>query len=109
LHSKAFTGAVVKPVHRPVQFRLSDRGENAVLREVLANQAIGVLISAAFPGRIWMGEIELSLQRPRDILVIAELPAVVGGDGPHAPQPGRQQPDRGISCLVRAAGRQLGE
>ncbi len=48
--ARAFTWAVVEAVHGVVKFRLRDRREIAVLREVLPNQAVGIFIGPPFPG-----------------------------------------------------------
>lgn len=50
-------------------------------RQVLADQAIGVLVGSAFPGVVRIGEVERDASSGFDALVIMELGAVVSGDG----------------------------
>ncbi len=50
-------------------------------RQVLADQAIGVLVGSAFPGVVRIGEVERDASSGLDALVIMELGAVVSGDG----------------------------
>lgn len=48
--------------------------------DVLPDQLVGVLYSALLSGGVAVGEIHVSMQLPGDLLVSAELGAVVGGD-----------------------------
>lgn len=67
--------------------------EGSPLGNVLAHQAVGVLVQAPFPGGIGVGEIELRLQPPGDAPVLGELAPVVGGNRVHPGLVGQQQVD----------------
>jgi len=56
-----------------------------------------------------MREAELGLKHAGDILVPAELLAVVGGDRVRQVDQRRQQAQRGVDHVVRAGRRQRGE
>lgn len=51
------------------------------LRDVLANEPIGVLVRAALPGVIRSGEVEGRAGGALDVAVAMELRSVVDGDG----------------------------
>jgi hypothetical protein len=51
------------------------------LRDVLANQAVGVLVRATFPGVVGVGKVEGGAGGLLDVAVAVELGAIVDGDG----------------------------
>ena len=88
---EAFLGSsVTKPLARPgvellsdsVAVRLSNGSHAFALREVLANESIGVLVRAPLPGVVWGREIELGAGGGLDAAIAMKLGPVVGGDGP---------------------------
>ena len=50
-------------------------------RQVLANEAVGVLVGSAFPGVIWGSEVEEHAGEAFDLLVGVELGPVVDRNG----------------------------
>ena len=60
---------------------LGERGQGGALRQVLANQAVGVLVGTALPGVVGRGEVELETSLSLNGCVAVELGSVVGGDG----------------------------
>ena len=74
-------GSIVDLCHDLLQFGLGDRVEATGLREVLSDQAIGVLVAAALLGGVGLGEVEADAQAPGDPLVVGELSAIVRGQG----------------------------
>ena len=74
------------------------------LREVLPNQAVHVLVRAAFPGVMRCGEVELDRQARFEGFVTVELGAIVRRDGAHgAPKRAR---DLGLRAALLAQLRQ---
>ena len=73
--------SIVELCHDLLPFGLSDRVEATGLREVLPDQAIGVLVAAALPGGVGLGEVEADAPVPGDPLVVGELSALVRGQG----------------------------
>ena len=51
------------------------------LREVLANQSIGVFIQTLFPGRKRMGKVHTSAERFGQGLMIGKFLAIIDRDG----------------------------
>src|SRR3972149_490138 len=74
-----------------------------MLRQVLPDQAIGVLVCAALPGRIWMSKVETHIQGRRNDLVMSELSAVVRSNRLQMRHPVQQGKD-GIGHLLGALG-----
>lgn len=72
---------MIQSFHGEADLLWSDGIEAAFLGEVLAHQPIGVLVGAALPGSVRMGEVEVGIKLAGDGLVIGEFLAVVGGDG----------------------------
>ncbi|OOY82545.1 hypothetical protein BOW12_05295, partial [Solemya velum gill symbiont] len=71
-NAKTFSGTIVQFIHHLVDFRLSDGCKVPMLWEVLANESIGVLIQATFPGGIGMGKEEPGTEAFSDGLVTGE-------------------------------------
>ena len=57
-----------------------DWSKAGAFRELLANEAVGVLVQAAFPRVIGLGKIESSFQFLSDALISGELFAIVGSE-----------------------------
>ena len=62
---------------------LSDGGHARALREILAHQAVGVLVGSPLPCVMRRGEVDGGAGRLLDAREIVELGAVVRGDGVH--------------------------
>ena len=60
---------------------LIELGHAGAFRDVLSDQAIGVLVSTSLPGVVRSGEVEGHLSRTLNGSVVMELGAIVGGDG----------------------------
>src|SRR5688572_4856159 len=79
-----------------------------VLGQVLPDQAVGVLVGAALPGVMRIGEVERHAGGVLDSGIAVELGAVVGGDGlelPRMPADQGNGPGRGLflsACLELA-------
>jgi len=50
LESKTLSWSVVESLHDKIDFSLVDRSEAAFLREILANETIGVFVRGPLPG-----------------------------------------------------------
>src|SRR6266851_2491407 len=82
---------IAQPLPRPaVEFRsdpiaigLGEVGHALALGEILAEQAIGVFVGAAFPSMVWRGEVETRRRRSLEAGVVVEFGAVIDGDGLH--------------------------
>jgi hypothetical protein len=70
----------VQPVGHCVAVGLSDGGHAGPLGNVLADQAVEVLIAAPFPRMVGGSEITLEREMLLELLVAVELGAVVEGD-----------------------------
>lgn len=64
---------------------LGESRHAGALGDVLANESIGVLVAAAFPGVVRSGEIEGDAGGFFNLVIGMELGAVVGGDGLESP------------------------
>jgi hypothetical protein len=73
---EAFSRTVIEAVHRESDLVRRNGIEAHLLREELANQAVHVLVRAAFPGSIGMSEEEVCVESCSDTLML-ELRAVV--------------------------------
>src|SRR6266511_1606666 len=84
-------GSKAEPLPRPaVQFRsdpiaivLGEVGHALALGEILAEQAIGVFVGAAFPRMVRRGEVETYRRRSLEPGGVVEFGAVIDGDGLH--------------------------
>ena len=63
-----------------IQRRLVELAEVAALGEVLAQQAVGVLVGPALPGATRVAEIDLDAGVDGELQVLGHLPAVVPGE-----------------------------
>ncbi len=77
--SQAFTGALIDSRNSLTQ-DIVLAFEFGTGRQILPQQAIGILIGSPFPWMVWPGKVELCFQSPRNQLVPGELGAVVRGD-----------------------------
>src|SRR6266700_3786158 len=84
-------GSITEPLPRsavefrrdPIAIVLGEVGHALALGEILAHEAIGVFVGAAFPGVMWCGEVEAGRGRPLEPDIVVEFGAVIDGDGPH--------------------------
>ena len=109
LEAKAAAGAVVEPGGDLGTLPLSEELEIRALRQVLANQAIGVLIGPPFPGMVGSGEVEAGAEESLDLLVAMELGSVVGGDGMDGMRFVRQELDGALGGMVCGGARELAD
>lgn len=72
---------MIEFIHDPFQFLVSHSCQVAILRNVLSYEAIHILIAAALPGGIEMGEKEVDLEFSGDALMLSKLLAVVPCNG----------------------------
>ena len=79
--SEAFSGTVVQVGHDVLYVFLVDLTEIGSLREVRANQAMGVFVQAPLPRVVWVCEVPLGIQCFADLLMPSELLPVVVGEG----------------------------
>lgn len=89
--AEAFSGPVIESLHGEGDLLGLDGIEAAFLGEVLTHQAVGVLVGAALPGSVRMGEVEGGIELPGDGLVFGKLFAVVRRQGMHARLEGFEQ------------------
>lgn len=81
---EAFSRSVIEAVRHEADVLVSDAIESHFLWKELANEAIHVFVSSPLPGGVEMGEIEVGTQLFSDVLVLAELFAVVSRQGFHS-------------------------
>ena len=86
--AQAFSGPVVEAVLGQGYLLVSDFLQLAVFGEELTDQAVQVIIGAAFPGGMGMSEVVVQLQVRCDPLMLGELLAVVGGQSMRQPRKG---------------------
>ena len=70
----------VQPVGHCVAVGLSDGGHASLFGNVLADQAVEVLVAASFPRVVGGSEVALKREMLLELLVAVELGAVVEGD-----------------------------
>src|SRR5262249_58419217 len=63
----------------PVQVRLREAREICSPREILSQQAVGVLVAAALPRTAWIAEIDLHVGGDGEVLVVSHLLASIPG------------------------------
>ena len=78
--AEAFSGPAVEFGGDRVQVGGAVHGQVAALREVLAQQAVGVLVAAALPGRVRVAEVDLEVGGDGDAAVRRASP----GPGPRS-------------------------
>lgn len=79
--AEAFAGAMIEGGGDLVTAFLGEAGEGGALREVLADQAVGVLVCASLPGMMRGSEVDLGAKVPLEALVAMELCPIIRGDG----------------------------
>lgn len=79
----AFARAMVEVVSDARAETLSEVTERRTLGQVLSDEAIGVLVGAAFPGVMWSGEEDGGVESMFDGFVAVKLDSVVESDGAH--------------------------
>src|SRR5215208_3962401 len=81
-----------------VKSLLADPGEARSLREVLAKQAVGVLVRAPLPGTAGVAEVDLDPRLDREAPVLRHLRALIPGE--RAAKLGRQSDDALLERLA---------
>ena len=99
---------MVESMHGEYDLLRGDGIEAKLLGEELSDEAIHVLVGAAFPGGVGVGEEEAGIKRTGDPLVFGELFAIVGGQRMDAGGIGLEQADHGIGDDIGSLGRNLG-
>src|SRR5262249_51743576 len=77
--------ALIEPQRDPVQVRLREAREICSPREILSQQAVGVLVAAALPRTTWIAEIDLHVGGDGEVLVVSHLLASIPGQGAALP------------------------
>jgi hypothetical protein len=75
--AEAFPGAVIQSMHRQGDVFFCDGSEAHFLRKELPDQPVHVLVGAAFPGGIGMGEEEVCAKLFGNPFMLCKLLAVV--------------------------------
>jgi hypothetical protein len=73
--------ALIEPQSDRVEVGLGEAREIGCSREVLSQQAVGVLVAAALPGTAWIAEVNLHVGGNREALVAGHLLALVPRQG----------------------------
>ena len=81
----------------------ADFGEVGALRQVLAKEAVGVLVRSALPWRVWIAEVDGDARGDGEVGVIGHLGALVPGD--RSAQLVGQRRDRSAHRGVHRGGR----
>ena len=79
--TKGFARSEIESGHGLLQRFMRKRLEVRFLWKILSEQAIGVFVGTALPGRIGMCEVELEMEKLSDLFVVCELFAVIGSQG----------------------------
>src|SRR6266581_1254894 len=77
--SQGLPWVLIEPQSDLVQVGLRETREICSSREILSQQAIGVLVAAALPRTAWIAEIDLHLGGHREALVVSHLLAAIPG------------------------------
>ena len=81
LEAVAFAGSGVELGGDVVEHAGAVEGQVGALGQVLAQQAVGVLVGAALPGRVRVAEVDVQAGGLGDLDVVGHLPALVPGQG----------------------------
>ncbi len=73
--------SVIEFLHGEVDLLWFDSIESELLGEVLTHQIVGILVGAALPGSVGMGEIDGGIDLAGDGTMCGELPAIVRRQG----------------------------
>jgi len=99
----SFPWSGVESLGDGVAAALGEARHARVLGQVLAYQAVGVLVGAALPGVVRVGEVERHAGGTLDAGIAVELGAVVGGDAVELlRQPADQGDGPGVGLLFGA-------
>lgn len=78
--AEGLSGSMVEPGGDGVTLLLCESGHRLPFGQVLADEAVGVLIQAALPGTVRGGEVEADATARFDVAVAMEFCAVIRGD-----------------------------
>src|SRR5471032_2808054 len=92
--------AVIELGGKSAALTLGERGQTGAFGQVLAKQAVGVLVGAAFPGVMGRGEVDGGAQAPLQRLVHVELGTVVRGKRTNTMSFVAQNRDRALQSLL---------
>ena len=79
---EAFAGSVVELCRDAVEVEVGVEAEVGALGEVLAQEAVGVLVAGALPRGVRVTEEDRDIGVDLDLLSLAQLDALVPGEGP---------------------------
>ena len=79
--AEAKTRAVIETLFDCEAVGFSETGKRGAFGSVLADEAVGIFVGAAFPGMVRVGKVEGGTEALFDGFISVELDTVVGGDG----------------------------
>lgn len=91
-----FAGAVVAPFGDILSLPKVNAAQTLALGELVADQAVGVLVDAALAEVVGLGEAHVGVKGISDLAVAGELLAVVGCDRRHAVFDAPERADEGV-------------
>ena len=91
MEAESLPGSVIQRGGERVAIALGEAGHAAPLREVLAQQPVGVLVGPALPGLVRSGEVEAGAGGRLDRRIAMEFGPVVRGDGADPPPFAREE------------------
>lgn len=100
---------MVQAMHDEAQRSRTHGAKFGALGQILAQQAVGVFVGTALPGRTGMAEEESGMQGFGDELVCGELMTVVGGEGVDPATEEAQPTDAGAGQCQGALAREFRE
>src|SRR5215467_12020585 len=83
--AQALAGPVVEFGGDGLELGGGPGGQVGAFGQVFAEQAVGVFVAAALPGRVGVGEVDLDAGLLGDALVLGQFFAAVPGEGPGEP------------------------
>lgn len=101
IEAETFSGAVIEVMHRKGGLMKSDGIKAKILREGLSDEATNVLVGAALPGGVGMGEIEVGIENEGVPFMICELLADIGRQRMNADGLRRRPPRRVHRTIFR--------
>ena len=93
-----FSWAAVELVLDGLDLGVGDAVEVGALGEVLADQAVGVLVGGTLPGAVGIGEVDLDVGGEGESGVVGHLRALIPGDG------GVHGPGQGVDHALEGVG-----
>jgi len=107
--AEAFAWTVIEDVGDGGALVLGEGREVGAFREVLADEAVGIFVRAAFPGVVGSGEVDGDLESSCDGFIGMKLGAVIGSDGFDEGFVFSEKFDRALGGMCRGSVRQLSD